>query len=1116
MKAAPNSEQIPAIRHRGGVLLRAGAGSGKTFVLTYHLVYFLNFYIDEFFKLPGTKDQDSFRSFIRQKMEKIVLMTFTKKAAGEISTRIVRRFSEEALEYSGECTYNPWDIIIENIEKIFIGTIDAFCFRLVKEGFVKELNSEAQMISVVEFQTIISDAIEKWMAQRMSTYPQFENHILSNIANLKTAMATILGDPELRNQWINFKVDANNITNEDVIVQNILDLALKNRSFKYNCDFSLINEKHQKAPWYLYLKQFSENFNFDIGSLEGVSKLHDLFSMKINVEGKIIRPSRSKDLSPEILAYYDFVKELEKFNKSYGEHLASYYQNYQNIILPWQKLLLDIFLFVENAYTKSNVLTFSDLEYYVYKELSSNSENRKAIQERYGYFIVDEFQDTSNVQYTILKYLINNDFNRLFVVGDAKQAIYGFRGGEVGVFQECERAIPTALSMTSNFRSLGNIVEFNNYFFDYIFKLGKEPDTEDRHSVVYEHQTIPEEKTDLGSIIKLNATLTDFHEPIDYSQNIILDYVEALAIREKILDNQKNYANECNAVLYQKLKPSKILIKLLIEANIGFTAQVKVPFEEDPIIGIFYTIIESKANKANRCVELRDFILNSYLSLLGVNVHNLEMAILKFEEAEKFFGLSQAVKLFFSELGINNSNANQNLGKILEIIKLSGSNKDKILKLLKEDSTNTYSVDFQFGTNPSAVQIMTAHASKGLEFDHVFCGGIYSNGKNMDIYPEIGTYPGAFQWSIEAKNKKRYRTPSLILEKIVNAEKNFSEKKRLFYVVGTRAIKTLNYVEINLQDLFGDKKINFGESWVKFFHDFQEENNFQPIIDVNLKISKNAIPVETKELFSQNFLSELANEVPLFHKDSLGIASSPNEGNHFLLLPEMSVTTMATVVECPRKFYFKQVLKLPSENLVEDQNEKYMPTDSEEIDIFNKPKNSSFRGTRIHEEISRSILSQFTEVPSDDVAQKVVEKIQSYVDKYDLISEKLIKFLMFNVMISGIPDLIMVPKNAIEMVEIWDFKTGINNNQKNEKYFFQLMCYAFAQFKLNKDLLDKKIKIVIYYVDYDLLLDKIVSFSEVENELFKYFLLLNNPQEINKDHCVGCEFKNLCCRNTIT
>ena len=97
--ASANPEQLKAIEHQGGVLLKAGAGSGKTFVLQQHMIYLTGEWIKEY-KASGQFSE--FTQFIKSKFSKVVLMTFTKKAAGEISIRLSKVFKEKTDNCSEE------------------------------------------------------------------------------------------------------------------------------------------------------------------------------------------------------------------------------------------------------------------------------------------------------------------------------------------------------------------------------------------------------------------------------------------------------------------------------------------------------------------------------------------------------------------------------------------------------------------------------------------------------------------------------------------------------------------------------------------------------------------------------------------------------------------------------------------------------------------------------------------------------------------------------------------------------------------------------------------------------------------------------------------------------
>src|SRR5690606_40165175 len=94
------------------------------------------------------------------------------------------------------------------------------------------------------------------------------------------------------------------------------------------------------------------------------------------------------------------------------------------------------------------------------------------------------------------------DFKKLFCVGDAKQAIYGFRGGELAVFKDCGDMIPLNLELSHNYRSLAEIVEANNSAFDHILPIGFNFSSNDPYTVEFKAQTLPPiEYNGVGEII---------------------------------------------------------------------------------------------------------------------------------------------------------------------------------------------------------------------------------------------------------------------------------------------------------------------------------------------------------------------------------------------------------------------------------------------------------------------------------------------------------------------------------------------------------------------------------------------------------------------------------------
>jgi CRISPR/Cas system-associated exonuclease Cas4 (RecB family) len=162
------------------------------------------------------------------------------------------------------------------------------------------------------------------------------------------------------------------------------------------------------------------------------------------------------------------------------------------------------------------------------------------------------------------------------------------------------------------------------------------------------------------------------------------------------------------------------------------------------------------------------------------------------------------------------------------------------------------------------------------------------------------------------------------------------------------------------------------------------------------------------------------------------------------------------------------------------------------------------------------LLSHNFELP-ENIANKdsqviawAVDKLRNYRDNFEFISEQMIKFEVFNYMISGIPDLILMPKDNKDIAELWDFKTGSRNEGTEKPYEFQLMTYAYALYKLKLIPENNLIKTVLCYIDDEKLVERSISKIDVDKYLSNYWNMISTPDQVNLDHCDKCPYGNIC------
>jgi ATP-dependent helicase/nuclease subunit A len=1083
MSRKANPEQLLAIEHQGGVLLRAGAGSGKTFVLVEHIIYLTQAAILEFRRNP----RGLFEDFIRTRYSQIVMMTFTKKAAGEMSIRLTEMFAEKVAEDNPDQDF--WVMANEQLPALMVTTIDGFCKKLISLGFFPHLSTESKIIFETERRDQVREFIEEWFLERSSFHDQsVRDIVIKEKKALLSAFTHVFSDPGLRLAWKKFHLDAINpsqlgkLLGDSFKLNNLSDCLLAIHSMEIPTD--------KPTSFEIMVASFQNAGLPEVDSVEKLRHYEELFA-------KVSRIDNRKKL-----AGHDAAKEslqlLRGWVKKWSDVVFDYEASFTSKILPWMNLCLDVFQFLEARLDPNKGMTFGDIEFFVSLGLE-NPKDLQRIQKTYQYFIVDEFQDTSDIQFRIIRNLLGNDFKKLFCVGDAKQAIYGFRGGELSVFQDCADVVPQVRSLAHNYRSLPEIIHFNNSLFRTLLPLGYNFEGPDPFSVNPEAQTVPDiERNERGFIEVYKASLERDLEVEGKFSNEDINRLEAIVIANAIKNERENSANVCT-ILYSKLRPSHELIRALMERKIGFTAQYKIDLLEDPIVGIFICLIKRQFDTDT---ETRSkyplFIFKSYFEVLGISVELTEQDLAEFDQNVKFWGLVHAFRKFLYKLHITNENSDINLATIEAICELYHQDQEAILNQIGHSDNERLSLELRSGEESHMVQIMSAHASKGLEFDAVYLAGIYTNGREQTDGGLFGDLPGSFNWFVDLTQKTRKSSPLYVFENEIARYKNFSEAKRLFYVACTRAKKKLSWVDFDLPD---KTFLLWSNCWISGLRRWMETS----------RTTENIVEIPLENFNARSLLSEQTlPQLPLFFHDPVGIYTKGAGNSELLIAAELSVTRINNLLDCPRKFYFSSILKIPEVKSAHSYVES-------EDELALMKRSSTDRGTYIHELISRGIKRNFIiprEVLGTDFEQPVewaLNHFRPIRNNFDFLSEKQFKFKFFNFMISGIPDLILLPK-VNDSAQVWDFKTGRITQDNLTHYWLQLSVYAYALYELSHVPLDREIVLILCFVDQEKLIEERVTYEQCLKKLYPIWRSQNEPWITNLDHCSQCSYGSICPR----
>jgi len=829
--------QKEALNTDRNIVVTAGAGAGKTQVLTQRMLELIK--------------------NVNGDIEKILVITFTKKATAEMQNRI---YSD--LVKASENDSSSLKKAKLNFQRNWISTIDAFYMRILKENYLElGLSSEIDISDEKELMLLVNEAVEKVI----DNLAKEKDSDLSNLLEIWKREILIENIDRLLNlNWIDDFINENN---ENLIFE------------KYKKVYLDTIEKHFKTL--SYLKTEFNMLSRPSKITDSVNKFFEKIPMLINFYEKELNKFKNnfydytyiKDfdidekfsyprLTQSFEEFKDFFKELKDYlvpntNNECEISKFLFSAQFTSIEKDFLQSLFKIIRLVKKYYEKlkeeRNIYTFSDISKKVYLLLKTDEKVRAKLSNKFEYIMIDEFQDTNNNQYEIAKYLSgwngkdNNTIskNKLFFVGDEKQAIYEFRGGDVQVFNKAKDEIKKInqinnlkednIEFPDNFRSGKNIVEFFNSFFEKTFL----PKDDNRKIYEVQSQKLIGNKED-GSI---NIFLFNKGErgSIEKRQNILLESKFIAQLVKKILSYNPS---EEIAILFRTKKRisefalslEKAGIKYVIYGGTGF-------YENQEIVDLINILAYLGDDKRN--IEFVGFLRSPMLALDDKQIFDAKenykenyKAFLKEnypEFASKIFGnwedgklIKKGWKDLICEIPVyklierilqdtsykaslakevNHKQKLKNIERFIEIAKqkenLSLEEFVEFIEFQIENKIDENSATIIELGDKKPVQLMSIHKSKGLGFDTVILAdvGAESIKAHQDtlFIGEIENFTSEIDLPKEfisfelTRYDKDIQKDSFIRSMIIDLKKKKAnaELKRLLYVAMTRVKRNL-------------------------------------------------------------------------------------------------------------------------------------------------------------------------------------------------------------------------------------------------------------------------------------------------------------------------------------
>jgi len=420
----------------------AGPGSGKTRVL-----------VERFANLVTEHNVS---------INEILTLTFTEKAANEMKRRAAESFEEKGMEKERQ-----------DIEFAYLSTIHSFCSRLLRENSIEaSIDPQFRVMDELEAgrvkeQTLL-DTLKKWAEEKgLDTFLNdiFWKQTDSKKSRLKSFRENLIMLYEkIRNACVPIARTVNrNDLSQDVVSSCNEAEKLINEIIAICSDKSLTPKSREKVD-YVLERWNASNLQDDINKLYGEkekpSQKDELILAllnKVKAIHSVIKLSVSNDVKPPLGALREELKTVIGL-------LAEDYSTRIKMVLRDFLITFDI-AYSERKRTES-LIDFTDLEIKTIELLKNKKQIANEIKQKFRYILVDEFQDISRLQKIIIDLIKSKD--NLFIVGDEKQSIYGFRDAEVEIFQDIQKDSDreSLINLNENFRSRPQVLDLVNHIFD--------------------------------------------------------------------------------------------------------------------------------------------------------------------------------------------------------------------------------------------------------------------------------------------------------------------------------------------------------------------------------------------------------------------------------------------------------------------------------------------------------------------------------------------------------------------------------------------------------------------------------------------------------------------------
>lgn len=606
----PNDEQKLAINASGSVVVYAAAGSGKTAVLTQRVKKLI---CDDVNPISA---------------DRILVVTFTKAAAAEMKGRIMEAVNQEVnrRKEDGKLSDNllRQQMILSAAN---ICTIDSFCSNLIRENFeVVGIDPEFQMADDLKIFEVSRSVIRDMVTQRVTSEDKDFKllgdaiGIDASLDGFSKAINSIYNKSRSLPRPKKWLQDIKDKYGETGNIDTWMDLAFDIAKSSFESTESLIDTylyEVQSIPDGMFCAEKINSelttFRTDFGTClqnndwDGAKTI--LETVTISVIDKDVKKvdawlyDHLRELRVDVQDRIEKLKKIFEYDKCENERLISIEKRAIDT-------LVDFVIEYGEKFTQSMLeegcLTFDMVTHTAFSAVCEYDENDNIIPTEFGKKIaanfdavlVDEYQDNNRLQDEFFR-ILSDDGKNLFMVGDAKQSIYGFRNANPDrfifhrdsspMYVEGENVKRAKVVLDKNYRSRNDICNFSNFLFGIIMQ-------KDTSGMDYTEDDFMNSKAEYAETDEKSVELHIIERDKDYNSKIasaehIVNYIKKTMAREPFLKDSDGGLRKARygdfAILMRSLKEKGIIYaNILKQAGIPVTFNAGGMFETTEIMSL--------------------------------------------------------------------------------------------------------------------------------------------------------------------------------------------------------------------------------------------------------------------------------------------------------------------------------------------------------------------------------------------------------------------------------------------------------------------------------------------------------------------------------------------------